>query len=313
MEANKFGQESERELSQDAERIAASTIRPSLLQRVIRSIAKCLNLGSKVGGSTSLEKQAPLGGLKAGQNCSPEEIEPQEVEFYWPDTQLQYLTTHPVLHHEREQVWNSLEEAIRSTESNSSASLSAGSKESELESLRRRLVVWARDEGREIDFEAFREKLAGKEVGRGEEHLVFLDEATCRVVKVTAGENYGARGIQNWIRNLRRSNQMFGDDTHLMGAIISPDETLVRLVISQPFREGDTPTSTEIEKGLKERGFTRVGALAFYNPSSEECIADAKPDNLVKLLNGELFPIDVHLPVLNDRTKEVYENIVRSI
>lgn len=150
----------------------------------------------------------------------------------------------------------------------------------------------------------------------GEEHRVFLDKTSKRVLKATHPETYGGapglhygsdeRGrpkvelvmskatpmqyLERWVR----SNEVFHDDVRLerlyeVGYGLS-------IMVSQPDIRGAAPAMEDIARYFEARGFVSVPSAkdAWYRASDHLLALDAHQGNLVSTSEG-LVPIDVPL------------------
>jgi hypothetical protein len=157
-------------------------------------------------------------------------------------------------------------------------------------------------QGWRLDAEALRERLQER-LGGGNEHDVFFDERSQRVIKVTLSTTgYGAQGnALSYLKNLDRCNRFFADAIRFEGLVrVAP--TFDALVVSQPFVEGASATETEIEEYFVHQGYQRAGLHSFeVNDRSGRSylIADARADNIIKHQASDLIcPIDVQIIVI---------------
>ncbi len=154
-------------------------------------------------------------------------------------------------------------------------------------------------EGWRLDPEALHQAL-GPRFGGGNEHDVFFDEATQRVIKITlSATGYGAQGdALSYLKNLDRSNRFFADAIRFEG-LVAVTPTFDAIVSSQPFIRGRKATEAEIEGYFSELGYRLTSAHCFEqsDPSGRRwAIADARPDNIIYESNSELvLPIDVQI------------------
>jgi hypothetical protein len=135
----------------------------------------------------------------------------------------------------------------------------------------------------------------------GDEHDVFYEPLTGRVIKVTKNpQSFGAQGsAYGYLRNQERCNAFFADSIRFEG--ILQTETGDALVISQPFVRGEPASAEQIIGYFSAHGFkkTRQDCFELGLPDGRQVlIADARPANvLVQEDSGLLLPIDVQVIV----------------
>ncbi|MEX1048761.1 MAG: NAD-dependent DNA ligase LigA [Akkermansiaceae bacterium] len=164
------------------------------------------------------------------------------------------------------------------------------------------VVSWARENGRLIDPREFGRLVARHpQLGGQSEHTVCHIQSRHRVIKFTLPPNFGAQGdALAYLRNLKASNTLFGDDIFLHGVLETRRGPA--LVTSQPFVPGDAPTPGEVESWFKANGYRSVGHNRWRNDASGTDVADAHIGNLIKTAGGELIPID--LQILSDSSPD---------
>lgn len=160
------------------------------------------------------------------------------------------------------------------------------------------VLEWGNQNGRIIDPERFIEELRDRpELGGQSEHTVFHVAGSGRVVKFTLPPSFGAQGSAlAYLRNLRASNTLFGDDIVLHGILRT--HRGAALVTSQPFVEGVEPSPDEIASWFESNGYQSIGHNRWKHAGTGVEVADAHTGNLIKTAEGELVPID--LQVLSD-------------
>lgn len=156
-------------------------------------------------------------------------------------------------------------------------------------------------QGWRLDAEALRETLKDR-LGGGNEHDVFFDEDTQRVIKITQSTtSYGAQGSAlAYFTNLSRCNRFFGDAIRFEG-LVARETGGDAIVISQPFVVGARASEESIAEFFWELGFKPAGPNAFDlldESGRSYFIADARPDNVLREHpSGLICPIDVQVTV----------------
>ena len=175
------------------------------------------------------------------------------------------------------------------------------------------LLSWGQENGILYNETTFSERKVGDEqyFGGGNEHDVYYDEELCRVVKVTKlpsshdgssvsiPQNFGAQGgATDYLTNLENHNRYFGDDIRIEGVLQIGD--LVAIISSQPFISGRKATDDEIEtwfisldyeKGAQPNTFVLNATAKIIK------VYDARPDNVIFSLGGQVIPIDLQIIV----------------
>lgn len=160
--------------------------------------------------------------------------------------------------------------------------------------------------GWRLDPQALRGAL-GSRFGGGNEHDVFFDEATQRVIKITLSTTgYGAQGAaRSYLKNLDRSNRFFADAIRFEG-LVAVTPNFDAIVTSQPFIQGRSATEPEIESYFAALGYrpTTLHCFEQTDPSGRTwAIADARPDNIIYEPTLELvLPIDVQILLVTERS-----------
>ena len=161
------------------------------------------------------------------------------------------------------------------------------------------ILKWATDTHRLIDssrlFEIVRD---WKELGGQSEHTVFYIEKLARVIKFTLPPYFGAQGATAYLNNIEYSNHLFGDDIQLHGVFLTQKGP--SLVISQPYVDGDVPTTNEIKNWFLNAGYQESGYNRWKHTTQQTEIADAHCGNLIKTKDGELVPIDLQVIEIGD-------------
>ncbi len=134
-------------------------------------------------------------------------------------------------------------------------------------------------------------------LGGGNEHDVFLDAHSLRVLKRTVTEaGYGAQGTARaYLENLRRQNLMFDAGYILEGLVLEHQK--LQFLVSQPFIEGVEASDAQIEAYFRARGFEWRAQDTFSVMMGGRLwtVADARPANIYINSQGILFPIDVQI------------------
>ena len=158
--------------------------------------------------------------------------------------------------------------------------------------------------GWRLDAEALGEALGQHLVhlGRGNEHDVYFDQASQRVIKVTQSTTgYGAQGdALAYLTSLSRCNRLFADTIRFEGLVrVAP--LFDALAISQPFVQGTAASAADIEEYFADLGFVPDGqhAFAWSDPAGRAyLVADARPDNVIREgSTGLICPIDLQILV----------------
>lgn len=160
--------------------------------------------------------------------------------------------------------------------------------------------------GWRLDPEALHQAL-GPRYGGGNEHDVFFDEASQRVLKITLSTSgYGAQGAAlSYLKNLDRSNRFFADAIRFEG-LVAVAADFDAIVTSQPFVSGRSASEAEIEAYFVELGYhpTSVHCFELSDPLGRRwAVADARPDNVLYIPTMNLvLPIDVQILLLKDNS-----------
>ena len=177
--------------------------------------------------------------------------------------------------------------------------------------------AWARSNGKLIDRADLGQRVRqwiddGAQLTSGQEHDVYRDAVSNRVIKVTKEGAYGAKGLGNYVNNIRRSNAQLGDDIQIVGVVENKNSGWPHLIISQPFIKGRSATTAEIQHYMGTHGFYRVSDVTYYNPSTGEAISDAREANVMQGVDGLTHPFDVQFFRPNDKLVEMFDNIINA-
>lgn len=143
-------------------------------------------------------------------------------------------------------------------------------------------------------------------IAEGSEHVVYLDEKSDSVVKLTwpgiYGDSYyldGSRVYQRkcspveYLIRLRLWEKLFSGAPEALG--ITPEG---QIISRQPFISGTPPDQDEVNEFLRESDLTAVKESCWLWKRSyddfEIWIGDARADNFVLTENG-MVPIDIRL------------------
>lgn len=129
----------------------------------------------------------------------------------------------------------------------------------------------------------------------GNEHDCWYASDTGRVWKVSRGRHalYGvSANAATYLRRWLHSNEFFEDDIRLEG--ILPEG---RFVISQPFVEGEVPTTQELHQVLLQRGWVqyRNSGTVWSSPDGRILMSEVHNGNFIKQADGTISAIDVAL------------------
>lgn len=129
----------------------------------------------------------------------------------------------------------------------------------------------------------------------GNEHNCWYMTDTGRVWKVTRGV-HAIHGVSSdaaaYLRRWLHSNEFFEDDIRLEGML--PDG---RFVISQPFVQGEVPTTQELHTDLAWKGWIqyRNSGTVWVSPDGRIVMSEAHNGNFIKQPDGTISAIDVAL------------------
>lgn len=128
----------------------------------------------------------------------------------------------------------------------------------------------------------------------GQEHEVFFDAQTQRVVKLTKPGMFGARGsLSDYLKQMEYGNRIFQDDLVIEGWALMPGEQAPRLVITQSWCAGRFSTFHEIAAYMACLGFAEIFEGAWWHAGEEVKVTDALPKNFRTLPGGLVQPIDL--------------------
>jgi hypothetical protein len=131
----------------------------------------------------------------------------------------------------------------------------------------------------------------------GHEHDVWLtgESSDRRVTKITRGVSaiYGvSHSALDYFCRWSRANRVFDDDIKIEG--ILPDG---RLVISQPFVEGEVPDTKDMHRALSRTGWLlyRNSGTVWMSPDGRIVMSEVHNGNFIQQPDGSMVPIDVAL------------------
>lgn len=129
----------------------------------------------------------------------------------------------------------------------------------------------------------------------GNEHNCWYKTDTGRVWKVTRGAHaiYGVSAdAAAYLRRWLHSNEFFEDEIRLEG--ILPDG---RFVISQPFLQGEVPSTPELHADLLGMGWIqyRNSGTVWTSPDGRIVMSEVHNGNFIKQPDGTISAIDVAL------------------
>lgn len=135
-------------------------------------------------------------------------------------------------------------------------------------------------------------------LGGGNEHDVYFDESSYRVIKITNNPpSYGAQGeALTYLVNLENQNLLLDDALRFEGLL--PVQEGYAIVTSQPFVNGYPAPEGEIDRFFSELGYASIGNFSYRTrlENIQITVRDARPDNVFRSAeNGLLLPIDVQI------------------
>ena len=159
------------------------------------------------------------------------------------------------------------------------------------------MVQWAEEQCLVLEIKAFEEKLADlKDLEGGLEHRVFVYKEMGRVIKLTKPPNFGLyEDLPIYVRNLVRSNLVFGDDVKVVGVLQTNDGAA--LVTSQEFVPGKSPSDSQVEQWFSGQGCERLAKHIWKYPDGTR-VADTHSRNFILTKENQIVPIDLHVEVL---------------
>ena len=157
------------------------------------------------------------------------------------------------------------------------------------------IFAWAQASGCLISPSVFEARTASlDELEGGSEHEVLLDEKAGRVLKMTLPPNFGARGqALAYLENMLAYDSLLGFEWCFEGVLKEPDG--LSFITSQPFVVGAEAGVEQIEAYLSGQGFIRKREHTFLRALDGITIADARPANMLRDAQGNIFPIDIHI------------------
>ncbi|WP_050025197.1 hypothetical protein [Verrucomicrobium sp. BvORR034] len=128
----------------------------------------------------------------------------------------------------------------------------------------------------------------------GQEHDVYFDASTNRVIKLTEPGKYGVRkSLRGYLEQAAFVNEEFGDDVRVEGFVQFPGEAAPRLVTTQPWFKGRPSTEREIDAYMRREGYLRQYEGSWWHPDKEVQVTDALPKNFRTIRGGHIRPIDL--------------------
>jgi hypothetical protein len=210
-----------------------------------------------------------------------------------------------------------LKRSIESAEADYRSASRTGESVRDNSSTLRRLVGQGRIP--ELDPEHLYESLQDEQnLGRNE-HDVYGDPDSGRILKITKGGRLGAQdGVSSYLRRIVDSNRWWDDDIRLEGVIFDPETGEARLLISQPNIEG-RPFNPASEQDMAKvrgyfhaKGFRQYSDLSWWNSATETMANDVDPSNLLIGTDGKVYPIDLILAQVTGARAEMIENAVEA-
>lgn len=209
------------------------------------------------------------------------------------------------------------------------------------------LTKWARENGLLWNSLPYAwERYGANDVGMAEHH-VFFDEASGRVVKITANGlpkdtakafyeadfGKGFAGAENqfgihpaakgdgwqmsgddstpltYLQRIIDGNRQLGDDTVLHGVTINPVTKGLEIITSQRHIDGEPPEQPEfIKEAMSNSGYEPVGLNGYYRASDNTLISDMHTEN-AKRVGDTLLPFDVTVMHPEGKLRENLERI----
>lgn len=159
-----------------------------------------------------------------------------------------------------------------------------------------RFVGWAHEHGCVIDLRTF---APPANASAGGEHIVYADERTRRIVKLTKPGLLGAQAADAgaYMQRMALGNRLFGDDVWFEGILMLPGEEEPRTMISQPFIEGRDASTDEQVAYVRSKGFVEYHGK-FVHPVLAITVWDsftsgniiAKPDGTYQAIDLQIEP-----------------------
>jgi len=179
------------------------------------------------------------------------------------------------------------------------------SRASRLEAEQRRLIQWAKENGK---LGVSGRLLPG--LTRGGEHQVYFQRHTRRYIKSTLPERQKGYGIalgsfergatpSEYLDRLDLQNRIFDDDIRLERIVVKNDKPII--VTSQPAIKGVTPTPMALDELMTGKGYEKLADGAYYDERAGLLIFDLFPRNAIQAATGHIYPID---PVIQRITPE---------
>jgi hypothetical protein len=173
-----------------------------------------------------------------------------------------------------------------------------------LEEEQRRLIEWAKENGK------LGHRRLQAELSRGGEHRVYYQRSKRRYLKETLPNRHKGFGIalgsvthgavpSEYLERLLLQNEIFNDDIRLERVVHTDDKPVI--IISQPAIKGLPPSQDALDAMMREKGYEIIGEEAYYDGRDGLLIFDLAPRNAVQVRSGVIYPID---PVIQRVTAE---------
>ena len=162
---------------------------------------------------------------------------------------------------------------------------------------------WAKDNNLWVDnIDAVLEDNFGSPINSGGEAIVYLGNDGKTVVKLISLDYYN-NDVQEDLDRILIHNYLFGREARLSDIGFGRDKDgTFKILVEQPYIEGEFATHEEIVEYAKERGFsTEDGNVYYYNGIK---INDLNSLNVIKMLNGGFAVIDAELRLVNENNEK---------
>jgi hypothetical protein len=158
------------------------------------------------------------------------------------------------------------------------------------------LLKWAAQTGKIIKPSDIRALEPYKAKVATVEHSVYINPDDKSVIKVVKPGKWGIAGSDlAYFKNLRDMNLLTGGKLNIQVLGIVPHATWPSVVTKMNFVEGTHPTTEELWKYLEDRDFEMEERHRWGHFGSDVEMWDAHRGNWIKLPNGTMIPIDLHL------------------
>lgn len=161
------------------------------------------------------------------------------------------------------------------------------------------ILAWAKASGCLISPSVFEARTASyTDLEGGAEHEVFADVQAGRVVKLTTPPNFGARGEAGaYLANLLAYDALLGFEWNLEGVL--QDSEGISFITSQPLIIGEQASDEQIDAYFSGQGFIKKREHTYMRAIDGITLADARPANMIRDPEGNIFPIDIHILGIN--------------